>query len=106
MPGPQPKPKVCDCGSPATTRNVARDYVCDRCRAIERAARENRGRYALGLISKVREWRAPQRERHTQNFMEFLDQTPIIAPDSIARLNAMLSDGLQKCVDRIVLPTT
>lgn len=42
--------------------------------------------------------------RTTQNFQEWLDFEPIIWPDSVARLESMLSMGLQKVVDRILQP--
>jgi len=86
---PRSRPSLCDCGRPAVTKNVAREWVCERCRRIERRGKEIHGQYANNGRPKDYD-RLKIRERTTQPFQEFLDPQPIIAHESIARLERML----------------
>ncbi len=98
---PRLLPAFCDCGKPATTRNVAKERVCESCRELERLARERKGRYAKGEV-RVSDLEHVKQEKRILNFKELFDDSPIIAPDAIARLDSMLAVGLQKAVDRIL----
>lgn len=80
----------CDCGEAATVK-YAGDWMCERCRKLQRESREVKERYARG--DRVPEkGKYVAKGRTTQNFQKFIeDMKPsTLIPNAMSRLETML----------------
>lgn len=81
----------CDCDDPATVK-YAGEWMCERCRRLQRESREVKERYASGL-DVPKKGRYVAKGRTTQNFQKFIeDMKPsTLIPNAMSRLEQMLN---------------